>query len=204
MEKTKEIHKALKRRGYINSEMIGLKNHIERLSKLLKNFENERKVLDFELHSWDIFSNKTNSISNNLSNKNKNGRRINMALSEKDLRIGNLVKWYDVSKVLELHSEKNKFDNVYIECEESFEWTEYNKLEPIPLTEEWLLKFRFEKSKRFELGELKPCYVIFSLAVMIRHNSFFVDWIGGNTELKYVHQLQNLYFALTGTELTVA
>ena len=121
-----------------------------------------------------------------------------------ELRIGNLVKWYDVSKVLELHSEKNKFDNVYIDCEESFEWTEYNKLEPIPLTEKWLLKFRFEKSKRFELGELKPCYVIFSLAVMIRHNSFFVDWIGGNTELKYVHQLQNLYFALTGTELTVA
>ena len=66
-----------------------------------------------------------------------------MALSEKDLRIGNLVKWYDVSKILELHSEKNKFDNVYIECEESFEWTEYNKLEPIPLTEEWLLKFGF-------------------------------------------------------------
>ena len=31
-----------------------------------------------------------------------------------ELRIGNLVKWYDVSKVLELHSEKNKFDNVYI------------------------------------------------------------------------------------------
>jgi len=53
-------------------------------------------------------------------------------------------------------------------------------IEPIPLTEKWLLKFRFEKSKRFELGELKPCYVIFSLAVMIRHNSFFVDWIGGN------------------------
>ena len=61
MEKTKEIHKALKRLGYINSEMIGLKNHIERLSKLLKNFENEKKILDFELHSWDIFSNKTNS-----------------------------------------------------------------------------------------------------------------------------------------------
>ena len=48
MEKTKEIHKALKRRGYINSEMIGLKNHIERLSKLLKNFENEKNILLFK------------------------------------------------------------------------------------------------------------------------------------------------------------
>ena len=61
MEKTKEIHKALKRRGYINSEMIGLKDHIERLTKVVNSFENEKKILDFELHSWDIFSNKTNS-----------------------------------------------------------------------------------------------------------------------------------------------
>ena len=61
MEKTKEIHKALKRRGYINAEIIGLNNHIERLTKLLKTFENEKKLLNFELHSWDIFSNKTNS-----------------------------------------------------------------------------------------------------------------------------------------------
>ena len=79
--------------------------------------------------------------------------------------------------------------------------TDEVKFEPIPLTEEWLFKFGFEKSKRFESGELKPCYAIFSLAVMIRHNSFFIDWIGGNTELNHVHQLQNLYFALTGEEL---
>jgi hypothetical protein len=73
---------------------------------------------------------------------------------------------------------------------------------PIPITEYWILKFGFNKSNRLDLGELKPCYVIFSLAVMIRHSSFFIDWIGGNTEIKYVHQLQNLYFALTGEELT--
>lgn len=76
-------------------------------------------------------------------------------------------------------------------------------IKPIPLTEEWLLKFGFETSNRIDLGELKPCYVIFSLALMIRHNSFFIDWIGGNTELKYVHQLQNIYFALTGSELQI-
>ena len=56
MKKTKEIHKALKRRGYIKAEIIGLNNHIERLTKLVNTFENERKVLDFELHSWDKFS----------------------------------------------------------------------------------------------------------------------------------------------------
>ena len=61
MEKTKEIHKALKRRKFINAEINDIKEEIYRLTKIVNTFENERKVLDFELHNWDIFSNKTNS-----------------------------------------------------------------------------------------------------------------------------------------------
>ena len=126
-----------------------------------------------------------------------------------ELRIGNLVKWYDVSKVLELHSEKNKFDNVCIECEESFEWTEYNKLEPIPLTEEWLLKVGFQERKdtsnfsNFWIGE-NPLTRdwLFVIKGFKEDNDFF--FMNGFHKIKYVHQLQNLYFALTGAELTVA
>ena len=130
-------------------------------------------------------------------------------LKNNELRIGNLVKWYDVSKVLELHSEKNKFDNVYIECEESFEWTEYNKLEPIPLTEEWLLKFGFSVINESSAGK-RYGYVINGV---FNSGLTFTFWkttkeVGkffrGDLELKSVHQLQNLYFALTGAELTVA
>ena len=128
-----------------------------------------------------------------------------MALSEKDLRIGNLVKWYDVSKVLELHSEKNKFDNVYIECEESFEWTEYNKLEPIPLTEEWLLKFGFfiiEINGKFEATLPNFRYNIY----WNKYTDGFL-FCDGETVLinfNYVHELQNLVFVLGQRELTVA
>ena len=61
MEKTKEIHKALKRRKFVNAEINDIKEEIYRLTKIVNTFENEKKVLDFELHSWDIFSNKTNS-----------------------------------------------------------------------------------------------------------------------------------------------
>ena len=57
MIKTKKIHQAIRRRGYVNSEIIGLKNHIEHLSKLLNKFENEKKVLDFVLNDWDQFQN---------------------------------------------------------------------------------------------------------------------------------------------------
>ena len=61
MEKTKEIHKALKRRKFINSEINNLKEAIERLTRIMNTFEDEKKILNFELHTWDIFSNKTNS-----------------------------------------------------------------------------------------------------------------------------------------------
>jgi hypothetical protein len=117
-----------------------------------------------------------------------------------ELRIGNLVE-----KSLKSGQGRKLIDK--IGCQDIvrlFENTGSFNYEPIPLTEEWLLKFRFERSNRIDLGELKPCYAIFSLAVMIRHNSFFIDWIGGNTEIKHVHQLQNLYFALTGEELTIS
>ena len=128
-----------------------------------------------------------------------------MGLSANELRIGNLVKWYDVSKVLELHSEKNKFDNVYIECEESFEWTEYNKLEPIPLTEEWLLKFGFliiEINGKFEATLPNFRYNIY----WNKYTDGFL-FCDGETVLinfNYVHELQNLVFVLGQRELTVA
>ena len=61
MEKTKEIHKALKRRKFVNAEINDIKEAIDRLTKIVNSFENEKKILDFELCSWDKFSNKTNS-----------------------------------------------------------------------------------------------------------------------------------------------
>ena len=60
MEKTKEIQKALKRREFVDTEINDIKEAIDRLTKIVNTFENEKKVLNFELHSWDIFSNKTN------------------------------------------------------------------------------------------------------------------------------------------------
>ena len=74
----------------------------------------------------------------------------------------------------------------------------YEDIEPIPLTEEWLLKFGFrtEESSRFELDNIQI------------NTSRELMWI--NTKCKYnieigmpdyIHQLQNLYFSLTNTEL---
>ena len=67
---------------------------------------------------------------------------------------------------------------------------------PIQLTEEWLLKFGFEVYK-FDHKENQ--YRFKDRLIVIRDN-LFCDY-GTGVIIKHVHQLQNLYFALTGEEL---
>ena len=132
-------------------------------------------------------------------------------MEAKELRIGNYVDFCGISKILELHSEKKQFDNVYLECEESFEWGEYERLRPIPLTEEILLKCGF---KLFSSGSYCKNLITDSCAYLafdLKFNNGFC-WLNiqyGKVEnttkisCSYIHQLQNLYFALTNEELTV-
>ena len=77
-----------------------------------------------------------------------------------------------------------------------------DRAKPIPLTEEWLIKFGFKTPEGYLAGN----YILGDYRVNIED---FVLWrvdgaYEGDTYLvgiKYVHQLQNLYFALTGEEL---
>jgi hypothetical protein len=72
---------------------------------------------------------------------------------------------------------------------------------PIPLTEEWLLKFGFERRQIKDLiSYTLPKLELYQYAS--NNNKIFFEYADGEVELKYVHQLQNLYFALTGEELT--
>jgi len=70
---------------------------------------------------------------------------------------------------------------------------------PIPLTEEWLLKFGFDEKG---IGYAKGFIYLWHY-----DDGIFLELVSDsnshNTPLKYVHQLQNLYFALTGEELTI-
>ena len=72
---------------------------------------------------------------------------------------------------------------------------EQRKYAPIPLTEEWLLKFGFKKENNFTWGNLE-------MELMQREDGFWI-WLGADLYLKHVHQLQNLYHALTRKELTI-
>ena len=70
--------------------------------------------------------------------------------------------------------------------------------EPIPLTPEWLEKFGFENGVEFQGGRL--FYENEGITLEAPNAGNCLDF---GLPCKYVHQLQNLYFALTGNELTL-
>lgn len=111
-----------------------------------------------------------------------------------ELRIGNILRgpvWvWSIQKIK---------DKIIINELPDFEH------KPIPLTEDWLLRFGFENSKTQDKFFTKGNNIGISTA----DNQ--LRFIQGNfvcqlvlREIKYVHQLQNLYFALTGEELKLS
>jgi hypothetical protein len=79
---------------------------------------------------------------------------------------------------------------------------------PIPLTEEWLLKFGFEIDKDpetvfYEIRFDKTANYKFYLSRKIGFGIFYYENNFSTTQIHSVHQLQNLYFALTNEELTL-
>jgi len=118
-----------------------------------------------------------------------------------ELRIGNWVLFSEDSTVFEVKSIEEKWLELHNEEETS--WISSEELGPIPLTEEWLLKFGFEKTENGWL-RLTVCndwsYLYWE---RLAGFSLSVDKHGISLPyIKNVHQLQNLYFALTGEELT--
>lgn len=127
-------------------------------------------------------------------------------LKAQDLRIGNLVE-YRIED--ELDSRKEWWEVTAIDSDdinwlekESPESTDYR---PIPLTEEWLLKFdemkKFGSTIYIPIMNLKAeiHFEIYGNEIVSTIKSDFANLI--LDRIKYVHQLQNLYFALSGTEL---
>lgn len=112
-----------------------------------------------------------------------------------ELRIGNYLEFTD-TMVCAVTSIRSKNEFVVND-----QWSSYaTEVRPIPLTEKWLLKFGFEKHGEWYCIRGNN---MLSINVSIKHNK---TTVGENEEyeidnMNFVHQLQNLYFALTGTEL---
>ena len=121
-----------------------------------------------------------------------------------ELRIGNLLQKSN-GQIFTVSRLDNTNDVQVLE-ERGLFTLGYNLL-GIPLTEEWLLKFGFEvfpskhTNKTFNKGLLS--IVLCGNYQYKNGRTYFNSWRILESQPKYVHQLQNLYFALTSQELTI-
>ncbi len=104
-----------------------------------------------------------------------------------DLRIGNLV----LSKGVPVQIEEIMWETVRY-CFGEFP---IDYVEPIPLTKEWLLKFGFE----FRVVYGNNFWTLNNILIFEDKNGNFEYSVG--LKIQSIHQLQNLYFALTNKEL---
>lgn len=76
------------------------------------------------------------------------------------------------------------------------------EIEPIPLTELWLFKFGFLNSQTVDAYSNGVIEISLRYSPTLYDGNFNDDSTKVfNPDIQFVHQLQNLYFALTGKEL---
>lgn len=144
-------------------------------------------------------------------------------MNAKELRVGNLVRkeYYDTGeKTYEEIYTVRGYDLSELEVNGYIEHND-ERLEPIPLTEEWLLKFGFIDYRTLPNKITKKAFYDIKAGIYLsydgkyKHTKFrilynpntntfqVVSPANNSIILKYVHQLQNLFFALTNNELTI-
>lgn len=113
-----------------------------------------------------------------------------------ELRIGNLVNnVYTVIGISDFDVTIQYKDDYASEVCQAF-----NEIIPIPLTDEWFLKLGFKKD---DYGQYVRPEMFSGFQSNFNKPGYFLMAGDDKDEPKveYVHQLQNLFFALTGKEL---
>ena len=123
-----------------------------------------------------------------------------------ELRLNNLVMYNN--KILPIHCIQGDSTIRLLHDGNSVGCYSIKEINPILLTEDILLQCGFE-----ELKQSKGQYVIISESIyaiqleimfgFLKDGSMLVHLNDCEFELKHLHQLQNLYFALTNEELTI-
>lgn len=120
----------------------------------------------------------------------------------RELRIGNLVDLYGSIATIQRSDFGHNNSGIAIVSGK-----------PISLTKEWFIKLGFK-----ELNNAYSYYINKDLYLVLNNNEFFMvskeyednehpflyhPEVAHKLNIKHIHQLQNLYFALTGEELTI-
>ena len=113
-------------------------------------------------------------------------------IEARELRINNLISHNGLICTVEIiNGELDQID--FLGYDDFYYSDKTENLKPIPLTEEWLLKFGF-KQNSFSLNFENDTRI----SIYKKYNCFIAQI--DNTvikEIKYVHEWQNLYFDFT-------
>ncbi len=118
-------------------------------------------------------------------------------MKENELMIGNYLK-YPNTEAFKLEQDDLTSKNFWCDFYEGI-------IKPVPLTEKWLLKFGFNMSQKFnyymlfEFAKNFTCYYENGVISIEQ----FCEGDYPLKHIKYVHQLQNLCFALTQKQLEI-
>jgi hypothetical protein len=132
-----------------------------------------------------------------------------MKIDIKELRIGNLALFdgrvvvvYGLGRIIFDYGLISDHVDIYNIDDHEDDYVSIKSLKPIPLTEEWLLRFGFVKDSEydntFNLG-IEVLNGFKDFTIDIRAKVLLLDCM--EIKIEYVHQLQNLYFAMTGEDL---
>lgn len=133
-----------------------------------------------------------------------------MELKSNELRIGNfIIGTYENEDNNLVHETVCEFK--FYNCYDDFYFVEsldliedFTGFKPIPITEEWLLKFGFAKQCDYLYFDFENGNISFNDEIKNGISLCIGTYCSSGSafeNIKHVHQLQNLFFALTGEEL---
>jgi hypothetical protein len=134
--------------------------------------------------------------------------RIGNWISDRGLKEWQIDHWETINKVAS-KANATMCNGILMETHPLTEYVDF--LKPIAINENWLKKLGFKKEssewKLFPCAEVQ--IIVFNEknynGVMFYTRTIHTEYtpIYCGSQINYVHQLQNLYYALTGTELSV-
>ena len=127
-----------------------------------------------------------------------------LEINVNELKIGNIVGIaefmnFKIAKVLEIRKER-----VLVEEKVGIYSSKNHKIIPVQITEDLLLKLGFEKSFKndywfsIRIGDKRLLVSILGNIEIEKWDKTMISFL---SVCEYVHQLQNLFFSLTGEEL---
>ena len=123
-----------------------------------------------------------------------------------ELRIGNLLNFDDLNGYISIEkiiSICKEYEVYWCETE-NFEGELLSAFQPIPLTEEWLIKFGGQKDRNKDIyisvNKDNDLRIYLSKVGILICKDYFCP-LFGYPHIIHVHQLQNLFYAITGEEL---